>query len=125
MSAGSFALSGYTADDGKVYPVRHQPESAQATLAGGDNTAAPASAIQSGLPSAIIGKGRRNSGLHVRGVRVRFTGALPNDTYKPGGTTFIPVFSKSVYDAIPARGGTGTYLSVPVAIIGKVPEKIT
>ncbi len=124
MSAGSFSLSGYTADDGKVYPIRHQPESAQATLAGNENAAAAASSIQSGLPSAIVGKGRRQSGLHVRGVRLRFTGALPNDTYKENGTTFIPVFSKTVYDAIPARGGTGTYLSVPVAIVGKVPEKI-
>jgi hypothetical protein len=121
MSAGAFVIGGkYQADDSKIYNVRVQPETVAADI-GGTN-ALPSGNITAGLPSAQVGSGRKTIGVHCRGVRVRFTGTVP-DGYLPRSITFIPILTKARFDAI-TRGTTGTYLDNDVVVVGKVPETI-
>jgi len=122
MSAGPMLFTRYQADDGKIFPVRINEETSSAVLAGQTNTP-PEGQPGSGLPSARVGAGRRSFGVNCRGVRVVFDETIP-DNYKEGVPIFIPVLRKAVYDAIPSRNGSGTYLGNSVRIVGKVPEKI-
>lgn len=123
MSAGAFTIVGYEANDGKVFPLKVQPETLTAVLGGGPNSGKPAGDIQTGLPSALVSLNKRAGGVKTRGVRLRFTGDAPPG-YKSGGTVYIPVPTLARYNAIPEKGGTGTYLEQPVVIVGKSPEKI-
>jgi len=58
--------------------------------------------------------------LKARAVSVKFTGALP-DGYAANQTLRIPILTPAVWNAI-SPGDTGTYLSSPVQVVGKLRE---
>lgn len=110
MSAGSFVVSTYEADSGKIHLIRLQNETVNATFAGTDNDP-PAAAVDSQF-AAEVNRGARAYGLRPRRVNVAFTDAPPTG-YRPYTTVSIPVLTKAVYDDIELgglvsySGGTG------------------
>lgn len=121
MSAGSFLRTRYEADNGEIYPIRIQPETAQATLGSGANNAPAAAATQS--VSARVGGGNRQLGLKARSVTVEFTGTPPTG-YAPNQSLRIPVLTPAVYNAISPNSTVGSYLGADIIVIGKNPERI-
>ena len=119
MSAGSFISTKYESDDGDIHPMRIQPETALANI-GGANTA-PSGDIDNSISAKARG-GIREYGLKARGVNVVFTSTLPTD-YEAGNVYRIPILTRARYDAI-SVGTTGTYLSNPVRVVGKIPERV-
>lgn len=125
MSAGQFENSIYQTNDGTLYPIRIQPETASLTLNGVANAAA-SGPVTGNLPSAQISKGRRSHGVNARLIRFRFTGAVPPG-YTPNGVITLPVLSSASYTAYgKTQVGTYTLLGVDydIAYVGKTPEKI-
>lgn len=120
MSAGGFDLTKYEADDGKIFPIRVQPETVAATL-GGEANDPPAGAVGSGLPSAIARGGKRVIGVKARRVTVRF--ATPPTGYKAGQLLQIPVLQKDTYLGL-ALNDAVSYLSATGVIVGKTAETI-
>ena len=119
MSAGAFTSSKYESDDGDIHPIRLQPETVLANI-GGANTA-PSGDIDNSISAKARG-GIREYGLKARGVNVVFTSTLPTD-YEAGNVYRIPILTRARYDAI-SVGTTGTYLSNPVRVVGKIPERV-
>lgn len=120
MSAGAFTISKYESDSGTIYPIRVQPETLTANL--GSANAAPAGTVD-GTVLARARKNRRGYGVGARTVRVRFTGAAPDD-YAPNQTLSIPVLTPDVFNAIIPNSTTGTYLGAAILVIGKSPESV-
>jgi hypothetical protein len=118
MSAGSFTRSRYEADSGEIHPVRVQPETILASI-GGSANAAPTGTVTNGISARVSGSSRR-FGLRCRSVTLRWTGAVP-EGYEDDGFVRIPILTPAVYNAI-SRGSTGTYLTLPVEVVGKTPE---
>jgi hypothetical protein len=121
MSAGKFTRGRYESDAGTIYPCRYQPETASFSV-GATNNTAPAGPIQSGVPHAEISKGKRQFGVGCRQVGVTFTGALP-DGYAGNSVIYIPILTKSAFDAI-ALYADGTYLGSDVQVVSKKQETI-
>ena len=125
MSAGPFLKRGYEANDGKMFPIRIQPETITLDIAGNVNTAG-ALAGEPGLPSVDVGKSRRSNGVHARLVRFKFTGTPPAG-YTPNSTLTLPILKPETYNAL-SDGATGTYTllgqSHAIEYVGKTPEKI-
>ena len=119
MSAGNFTRSRYETDSGAILPIRVQPETLAANV--GSVNAAPGGAVD-GLGSARARGSRRQLGVIARSVTVAFTGALPDD-YAENQTHRIPIMTPAVYNAA-NPGTTGTYLGVPIVVIGKNPESV-
>lgn len=117
MSSGPFVLSKYEADNGDIHPIRVQPETLSANV-GAANTA-PTGSVTVGL-FASARKNRRAYGLGARAVRVRFTGAVPDD-YAPNQVLTVPVLTPTAF-ASAIIGATGTYLGSPIIVIGRSPE---
>ena len=121
MSAGAFLRSFYALDSGEISGVRVQPETVAATFTPGGANAA--SAGPATLPTrARVSGSRRAYGIFTRGVRIVFTGAVP-DGYEANSPIFIPILTPAVFNAI-VPDGTGTYLGVAVRVLGKVPERV-
>ena len=73
------------------------------------------------LPNSVKVSGhRRTKGITPRKVRFRFVTAPTG--FVQGSVISLPLLSNAIYAAIPAVGGTGTYLTVAVTIVGKTPE---
>lgn len=119
MSAGAFIKSKYAADNGDVYRIRIQPETAALVLNAVTNTA-PAGAVDQEITARARGS-RRKFGVTARKVSLEFTGALP-DGYE-GDPVEVPILTKTVFDGI-TTGQTGTYLGSPVAVISKTNEQV-
>lgn len=121
MSAGAFSTTGkYEGDNGTIYRIRVQPETLTANV--GAVNAVPTGAVN-GVGSARVGGGNRQIGIKARSVTVRFTGALPAGYEPNGGTYRIPIMTKTVYDGA-SVGTTGTYLTSPIVVVGKNPERV-
>jgi hypothetical protein len=122
MSAGAFQSSKYQLDSGNgagIAACRIQPETLAATINSAANEA-PAGAVT--LPSsAKVSGGKREFGINMRTVTLEFTAALP-EGYS-GDPVRIPVLTESTYAAW-SKGQTGTYLAVPVRVIGRSPETV-
>jgi hypothetical protein len=124
MSVGNFTDSKYEAADGKIYPIRIQPETAQAVIASDTNNA-PAGAVTGGLPTLRISSGRRGFGVHPRYIIVELTanGTGANAGYTSGRklkvVSLTPAFSNGL-----VKGSTGTYLGIACKVITIVPELI-
>jgi hypothetical protein len=117
---GSYLVGAkYQSDDGGIYKIRVQPETAQANIGGANNP--PAGAVNR-QGSARVGGGNREFGVKARSVTVRFTGAAP-DEYVDNPILRIPILTKALYDGI-NPGATGTYLGAAVSVIGKQPERV-
>lgn len=122
MSAGEFTRTFYELDTGNgggIARVRVQPETISATINGVANDAPAGPAT---LPvTAQVSKGNREIGIGCRTVTLEFTGSLPTDY--SGDNVTIPVLQESTY-ASWTVGQTGTYLSVPVEVVGRSPESV-
>jgi hypothetical protein len=121
MSAGVFEKGKYEANDGKVWPVRVQPETKAFTDGTNANVYAVGSITQ-GIGRLGLRKGSKQLGLHPRTVSFVFTGTPPTG-YKAGARQILPVFTQAAWDAY-LDGNTGTYLGAPIEIVGKFPEFI-
>lgn len=119
--AGKFETSKYEADDGTIYGVTVQPETEQAAL--GTTVNDPPAGAVTGKISARVGGGNRQIGIKCRSVSIKWNGTAPSN-YDVNGIIRIPVLVKATYDAIPPKGGTGTYLGQTFKIIGKQPERV-
>lgn len=118
--AGAYSTSAkYETDDGTVYNIRVQPETVSASI--GSPNAAPAGAV-TGKGTVRVNAGNREFGIKARSVSLIWTGSVP-DGYEPGSPVRIPILTKTVFDGI-VKGTTGTYLSSPVKVVGKSPERI-
>ena len=122
MSAGEFVTLNYTLDAGNgggIAPIRVQPETRDAEINAANNggTATPPT-----LPVFVtVSGGRRGYGIYARTVRLRFTGTVP-DGYS-GDDVTIPCMDPGTF-ASWANGQTGTYLGVPVEVVGRSPERV-
>lgn len=120
MSAGVFSRTIYTTDEGNKVPIRVQPETLSLTI-GSTANASDTGTADVGWPSASIGKGKNQNGIHARFITVYI--ATPPTGYKPASVYRIPVLKKSVWDTA-TKGGTATYLGVSGTIISKTSERI-
>lgn len=122
MSAGPFTRTFYETsaeNGGFVLSCRVQPETLAATIDGTANAAPAGPATAPG--SATISQGRRTAGVNMRYVRLGWTGSPP--TGYSGDPVVIPVLDPAVF-ADWTLGATGTYLSAPVEVLGRVGETI-
>ena len=125
MSAGVFIITVYEADDGKIFPIKTQPETLLLSITTDSGTVtngAPDGSAGSGLPTARVGGSRREYGVFARGVRIKFVGDPPAN-YKPDSPIFLPILKKGDLAKI-TRSNTGTYLTKPIKVLGIVKEKI-
>lgn len=122
MSSGPFENTRYQTDDGNIVPIRIQPETLTLTLAGTAN-AAPAGALQAGFPSAKVSGSRRSIGINSRIVRIRVTTAGTSGL-SVGSVVALPWLVEATFDALPAKGATGTYNGASVVMLGKTKEQI-
>lgn len=121
MSAGEFTTSRYeagTENGGGIYAIRVQPETLLATLGGTANDP-PAAAANQPI-AARARKGAREYGVGARAVRLRFTGDLP--TGYSGDEVVLPVMTPDLFAAA-TPGTVGVYLSVPVVVVSRLPER--
>lgn len=122
MSAGAFTRTAYTADDGKNFPIRLQPETLDAEIDGTPNESI-VDAGDSGLPSVRVSAGARSLGVIPR----KLTIALNDGQTAPAGYTGEPlqlvVPDVSVFDQ-GTLGAAVTYLGVNWSVIGRRREAI-
>lgn len=132
MSAGAFVTARYEAVAAVAGPpavpaitvsCRVQPETLALTI-GGVANASSANALSAGFPRAIVSASSRRKGIiRTRGVRIRFTGALPAG-YKAGTIIFLPWMVISTFAPI-AFGQTGVYQTLPIEVVGTRPGTIS
>ena len=118
--AGKFSLTKYEMDVGLIVPIRVQPETLGLSIGSVANTA-PTEAVEAGLPSAKVSKGKNAMGIGARSVTVQFTGEKPDGI--EGDTAKIPVLQKSVWEGYGITE-TGTYQGKAVKVIGKSSESV-
>lgn len=119
MSAGIFEKAKYQADNGlDIYPVRVQEETMQLVIDGIANDE-PAAAKTMPVRARIAGK-RRQIGMNCRKIRIEFTGAPPAG-YALNQVLTVPILTPDMFNGIEVDD-TGTYLGVPIIVIGKTPE---
>lgn len=122
MSQGPFVNTFYETsaeNGGFVLACRVQPETLAAEISGVANTAPAGPADAPG--SATISQGRRTAGVNMRYVTLNFTDAGTADGVQ--GPVRIPVLSPTTFAAW-TRNATGTYLSRPVEVSGRVGETV-
>jgi len=101
-----------------IAPIRVKAATV-AFAVGAATNAAPAG--PSNLPNSVKVSGhRRTKGITPRKVRFKFVTAPTG--FVQGSVISLPLLNNAIYAAIPPVGGTGTYLTVAVNIIGKTPE---
>jgi hypothetical protein len=126
MSAGEFQAGRYEDNNGNVWRVRVQPETAALTINSNAN-AYPAAQATAGLPTLPINvSSRRKFGIKQRSVTVEMTAAPTGaraDYVGLGSRFVIPIFQESVWDAI-GEEDTGTYLETAVIVRRKSNEEI-
>nr|CRY96860.1 hypothetical protein [uncultured prokaryote] len=110
MSAGSFSLSRYEDNDGKLYQIRVQPEIVAAVIDGDDN--GPEAGSVTEKFAAEVNRGARAYGLRPRKLTVSFEDTPPTG-YRPYTTLQIPVLKKETWlrakvgAVVTYAGGTG------------------
>lgn len=120
MSAGAFVSSKYQADQGGIFRIRIQPETAVTTLGVNSNTAPSGSIDQ--IASARARGSKRRIGVTARTVTLKPVGSAPAG-YKDGQSLVVPVLTPVVYNAV-NLGDEATYLGVPYLVSGKSPERV-
>ena len=120
MSAGSFELSKYEANDGGVYPIRVQPETLALTL-GGTANAAPAGDVDQPI-LAKVSRANGAYGVRPRKVTIRFT-AAPPDGYSENQTFSLPVMQPTLWDGA-TTGTVAEYLGVAAIVVSRSAESI-
>lgn len=122
MSAGAFTTTKYqmsSENGGYVLSCRVQPETLDAEIDSVENLA-PLGAINA-PGSAVISRGRRARGVNMRYVTLKWTGAKPAGY--SGATVRIPVLTPSAFAAWEVEK-TGTYLNLPVQVVGRTSETV-
>lgn len=123
MSAGVFVQSRYQSNadiGGGIYPIRVQPETLLLDIGGTVNNP-PAGAANQPI-FARARKGTREYGVGARAVRLRFdAGAEP--TGYSGDEVVVPAMTPALFAAA-TPGATGTYLSAPVTVVSRLPERV-
>lgn len=124
MSTGDFTRSKYQANDGKIFPVKLQPETIQLTLGGVANTP-PVGDVLSGLPTVKVSTGAREFGVRPRGVVIELTatGGVGFADYAEGNKYRVTVLTEELWDAAAAEQ-VGTYLGIACKVSSKYPELI-
>ena len=120
MAAGSFLSTVYQANQSaRRYKVKVKADTESLTIGAVVN--APVGGIPTEQVSAQVGGSRRGIGMHARHVTLEFTAALPTG-FVTGSTVTVPILKPDVFDALNG-GEAGSYLGVPVKVIGLTPEK--
>ncbi len=123
MSAGNFVQTRYESNadtGGGIYPIRVQPETLLLDIGGTVNSPPAAPADQPIFARAR--KGTREYGVGARAVRLRFTpGSIP--TGYSGDEVVVPIMTAALF-ANATPGSTGTYLSAPVTVVSRLPERV-
>lgn len=122
MSSGPFVRTFYqlsAENGGEVAPIRLQPQTLEAQIAGTANAAPPGPATIPG--SATISQGRRSAGINARYVTIAWDGAPP--TGYSSLTARITVPDPVVY-AGASLGSPVTYLDTSATVVGRTPETI-
>ena len=115
MSAGRFQRYFYELNSGDVASIRLQPETITAWN--------PSATGPANLPvSAKVSNGNRQFGIKPRTVSLN-TGDAPPTGYAANSILRVPVLTESAWDAI-ITGNTLTYLTVPMTVVGKNPERV-
>ena len=120
MSAGAFEIGRYINNDGVVFGCRPQPETKALVIATITN-AYPVGAVTAPVQARLSG-GKRRIGMTARTVTLNFTGAVPPG-HATGRSVRVPCFGPAIYNAA-TFGAVGTYLALPVAVVGRSPERI-
>lgn len=126
MSAGPFVLSRYesfASGERLIYPIRVQPETLLATIAGTPN-AAPTDAVDVNVRVRVSGS-IRASGLRARRITIRLPLTGQPTGYAPGGVLTIPALTAAFFNAAATIGigGTVTYLTVACILVGADPRE--
>ena len=119
MSSGRFVRSRYESDGGEIYSIRLQPETIAAVFDGTAN-AAPTGAVTTEI-SAQVSRGKRSIGMNARTANVRFTSDPPTG-YAEGQVYRIPILTPDLYNEL-TTDTIGSYLSVPIEVVGLSPER--
>lgn len=123
MSAGAFSMGRYERDNGRIHPVKCQPETTELVIGGVSNNFPADNTANKSDISAIVTGSPRALGLHTRKIRVKFgstAGAAPGG-YLPGSSISLPIFDPTVFNGI-SKFDTGTYLGSVVTVTSKTPE---
>lgn len=123
MSTGPFLAAFYETNNGRIAPIRIQPETA-ALVIDGDTNAIPAGPAD--IPvSAKVSGGKRGVGLTPRTVTIKFDADVAGTQIVQGNTITLPWLQPATWESFDPQGNlTGTYLSTPIRLVGKSAERI-
>jgi hypothetical protein len=112
MSQGAFINAKYEKNNGSVAVIRVQPETITEDnpVAGGTVTA----------DRVRVSGSARRIGTKARQISVKFEGTAPAG-YKPGSILRVPVFQKSIFDAM-SEGQAFEYQGQSATIVGVFSE---
>jgi hypothetical protein len=117
MSAGIFEIARYEADYGDgtaIHPIKIQPET-ESLVVGTATNDRPAGSITNPI-SAVISRGKRQSGLRPRTITIKTPNTSPPTGYKPGSLITLPALNKDVWEAA-VRGETCSYLGLTTFVV--------
>lgn len=120
MSSGNFVISKYQATYSAtaIHPVRVQPETLLASIAGtvAVVNSPPSGAVSNPIVASVRGS-KRGNGLVCRRVTMRVSGTPPTG-YLANGVTSIPALTPAFYNAA-IKGATMTYLGANWVVTGR------
>lgn len=117
--AGVFIASKYKADNGDVYRIKIQPETA--LLAFGSAQNAPTVNAVNQQKQLRVRKSVKENGLTTRKVGVRWV-TNPPATYKPSAILYVPILTPELFLAI-QLDQQATYLGGTVIVVSKLIER--
>lgn len=120
MSSGNFVTSKYQAtySAAAIHPVRVQPETLLASVAGtvAVVNAPPGGAVSNPIVASVRGS-KRGNGLICRRVSIRVVGTPPTN-YLANGVTSLPALTPAFFNAA-IKGATVTYLGANWVVTGR------
>lgn len=122
MSAGFFVTAVYESTElaGQFLPIKVQPETLALSIAA---TANASSTTAVNLPLRVnVNGGNREYGVKPRRVTLRFTNSEDLPAGYSGQDLSVPVLTQAAYAAYTV-GAIGTYLTKPVEVIARNPER--
>lgn len=119
MSSGAFLSAFYEANNGDVYRIKIQPETAALVVQGNTNTIPNGAGA---IAEFAHVSSRRRRGINARKVGIQFTGTPPAG-YKAGSTIYLPWLQRDTFPD-PLGVTTATYLGAPARLVGVSPERI-
>ena len=117
--AGVFVSSKYKADNGDVYRVKIQPETALLAFGSAQN-APTVNAVNQQKPLRLR-KTVKENGLTSRKIGVRWVANVPA-TYKPSTVLYVPILTPELFLAI-QLDQQASYLGGTVTVVSKLVER--